>query len=380
MICKSDVLIFVEDPSPANYIAVLPALLTGKDRRVLVLANGKAKEHLGKRRVDYTVPPENMTAKQILQKIQPKILLVGSAFNRDTLGLKLIAASCDLDIPSVGVIDARMKPENRFRGHSDNALCYVPDWLLVPDEWTKQAFITLGVSKKQIIICGHPQYDFVIEKAVQFAKEDREQFRRRIFPENIQNRSIIVFIDEPVGDALLSSEKLAEYSLAGRGVSRNRPEIIIEEFLDAVVSIKPNPYLAFRLHPKSDENEYSQYKKEFDLISSVGDPLEWVFAADLVVGMTSMLLLEAALMGKPTLSIIPRSIEKEWLPSIGAKATPCVMKRCEIKPKIEALLQEKIWFKKKVKQSFVIPDSTKHVIAFLEQFLEKRKQVDSDKS
>lgn len=371
MSIESDILIFVEDPGPANYIATLPERLSEKGRSVFVIAGGKAKEHLKKRKVAYSAPTKDFDAVKILKKIKPKILLVGTASNKDTLGLKLIAASRDLSIPSVGVIDARMKSENRFRGQSDDALNCAPDWIIVPDEWTKQAFLELGMSKKNIIICGHPQYDFVIEKAAQFAKEDKDHFRHRVFQENLKDRSIIVFVDEPAIDTLLPPEKLANYSLIGRGISKNRPKIIIEEFLDAVALIEPNPYLVLCLHPKSDGDEYSQYKNEFNLISRKGNSLEWVFAADLVVGMTSMLLLEAALMGKSTLSIIPNSIEKEWLPSIGANITHCVTRRNEIKPKIESLLEKKVWFEKGIKRNFIILDSSRHIISFIEQLLEK---------
>jgi predicted glycosyltransferase len=52
----------------------------------------------------------------------------------------------------------------------------------------------------------------------------------------------------------------------------------------------------------------------FDLISEGGDPLELAYVSDIIVGMTTMLLFEASLLGKSVFSIIPRKFEIDWLP------------------------------------------------------------------
>lgn len=80
---------------------------------------------------------------------------------------------------------------------------------------------------------------------------------------------------------------------------------------------------------------------EFDFISSGGSPLELIYAADLVVGLTSMLLLEAALLGKPTLSIVPRRGEMDFLPTIRMGITPCVTTREQLSSALAGLLQDR---------------------------------------
>ena len=66
--------------------------------------------------------------------------------------------------------------------------------------------------------------------------------------------------------------------------------------------------------------------------------LDPVFAADAVAGMTSLLLLEAAYLGKPVLSLVPRSVEADWLWTIRMGHTPCARNRAEAEAGVRTLL------------------------------------------
>lgn len=105
-------------------------------------------------------------------------------------------------------------------------------------------------------------------------------------------------------------------------------------------------------------------KSKFNLISSGGVPLELIYAADLVVGMSSMLLLEAALLQRPTLSILPRAFEKEWLPTTRTGLTPCATNRATLQALLSQLLLQSAAPTTDIKK--VIPcGSTKRVTQFL---------------
>ena len=56
-----------------------------------------------------------------------------------------------------------------------------------------------------------------------------------------------------------------------------------------------------------------------------------LYCADLVVGLTSILIVEATLLGTPTLSITPRAKEAAWLSTIEMKLTPMATTREEIR-------------------------------------------------
>ena len=332
-------MIFVEDPGAANCISQLPAALAEQGRSVRLLADGYAKEHLFHLGVRSEVVPHSKDAEEILASIAPRLLVVGTARNPETLGLALVAEARSFSIKSVGIVDALINADRRFCGRSDDPLAYAPDWLLVADKWTKDVYTSLGYPAQRVAVCGHPHYDYVLSIKKRLEQDGRNVVRQRVLQGVSERRKVVIFATE--GSARLTqlqSGCSAEYTLTGRGASTGRTEVVLEEFLDAVQLVEPRPYLVLRLHPKDTQDDYTAYLDEFDLISSGGSPLELIYVADLVVGLTTMLILEAALLGKPTLSVVPRALEKEWLPSVRAGITPCAATRKQLRAALVDLL------------------------------------------
>jgi predicted glycosyltransferase len=70
--------------------------------------------------------------------------------------------------------------------------------------------------------------------------------------------------------------------------------------------------LEVRLHPKNTIEQFDEYAEEIKL-DKIIDPLESVWKADFILGMSSNLLVEAMYFGKKVLSILPRYEEKKWM-------------------------------------------------------------------
>jgi predicted glycosyltransferase len=171
----------------------------------------------------------------------------------------------------------------------------------------------------------------VIDQGEKWCGEDREALRRRVFPNAPANHEVLVFVSEGSARVLRTpSERLASYSVVGRGNRSGRTEIALEEVLEALPAVVPRPYVVLRAHPKDDPEDYAAYRQEINLISAGGDALEIVFAADLVVGTTSMLVTEAALLGRPTVAIVPVPQETQWLPSIALGLTRVSTSRADV--------------------------------------------------
>lgn len=333
----TDVLIFAEDPGAVNFVAELPKALERRGLSSTMLAAGLATQGLAARGVPFEVVAE--PGGRLLDAMAPRVLVVGTCENIRTHAFALLDEARRASTPSVGVVDARMNADRRFRGESDNPLRYAPDWLLVPDAATRQAFVALGYPEPRVVVCGHPHYDHVRRVGACLSRDDRDALRRRLFP-GADGRQVVMFAtDGSVRIAPQTRADIASYTLLGDGSSVGRTEIVLEEFLRAVASLEPRPYLVLRPHPKDAVDDYQAYLDRVDLVSSQGSALELLYAADLVVGLTSALLTEACVLGRPTLSVIPRASEKAWLAAIEAGATPCVTTRDAIAPAIGAILR-----------------------------------------
>jgi hypothetical protein len=339
---KADVLIFVEDTGPAHYAAPLPEALYSSGWRSMVYAAGLSREVLWQRHIPFVELDGSVTPESVLQRVRPRLVLTGTSENPDSFGLQLLAAAQYANIMTAAFIDAGTNASYRFRGRSDKALAYAPDWILVPDDWTRDEFIHIGLNADKVIVCGHPQYDHVLNLYKTWTDNDRSRYKQRFLPGISDQQQVVIFLSEGSERVSLLSPlpPMQEYTLRGWGRSKGRTEIIIEELLTAMQALPQRPYLVLRLHPKDRIVDFQAYAEYFDRIDHTSPPLELVFCADLVVGMTSMLLLEASLLGRKTMSIVPRAVEKKWLPTVREEITPCVVNHDEVVTTMTGLLGE----------------------------------------
>jgi len=366
----TDVLIFAEDPGAVNFVADLPAALARRGWHSTMLADGLAPQCLAARGIPFEVVGEPVPGRRLLAAMAPRVLVVGTSENAHTQAFTLLEEARHASTASVGIVDARTNADRRFRGESSDPLRHAPDWLLVPDVPTRQAFVALGYPERRVVVCGHPHYDYVHHVRECLSRHDRDALKSRLFP-GAGSRKVIMFAAE--GSVRVGGQTradIASYTLRGDGSSIGRTEIVLEEFLRAVATVEPRPYLVLRLHPKDTVEDYRAYLGGVDLVSRSGSPLELLYAADLVVGLTSMLLAEACLLKRPTLSLVPREAEKAWLATVEIGATPCVTTREEIAPAISAILRDAAPSKPRTDAMF--PDGAlDRAVAAIERLLER---------
>jgi len=333
----TDVLIHVEDPGAANYVAGLPEALASRGVSSVLFAEGKARGQLDAFGCPYEPLPGRARSESLLDQSRPRLVLVGTAEHRDSLGLSLIAAAKARGIPSAGVVDGPAYPDERFRGRAAGPLSFAPDRVLVPDEATRRSFIALGMADDAVIAAGHPLFDRMRAERARLDAEGRAVVRTRVLPAAPAGRPVLVFLAE-ISDGYRPElyRRHAGYRLTGRGTTDMRTAVVVEEFLDASRSL--GAYRVLRLHPKNTKDEFAVYASEFDAISAGGAPHELIYAVDLVVGMTTMLLVEATLLGRPTLSIVPDPVEAKWLPTASGGLTPVIDRRENLAPALQAAL------------------------------------------
>lgn len=302
------VLIFAEDPGAKAYLGgIEPAL---------------AREGLAA----VAAPLGADDADAVLDAHDPVALLVGTSENLDSFAFALTESARARGIATFGAVDSAANAAFRFRGQTSRPFAHAPETLLVPDAASRAAFAALGFPAERIIVTGHPRLAEIARQRAKSGEEERRAARARHFP-GADHRPVIVFVAElstGLGDDPF--RKTASYTLEGTSGSQRRTDIVAEELLRSVRALESDPWLVLRLHPKQDVADAAALVGDFDQVSSAGPGLDAVAGADLVTGMTSILLAEAAVFGRPVLAIVPDPAERSWLGDMADRIA-CVWTR-----------------------------------------------------
>lgn len=326
-----NIIIFAEDPGAALFLRDLPAVLRGRGATPVVVAGPFAAAYFHGEQVrnaPTVSAPE--VARELLRELNADVVVTGTSENPDSLAFDLIHAARAAGIPSFGAVDSPPNAEYRFRGRADHPLAHLPDFILLPDRSSEAAYRRLGVMDERITVCGHPQLHAISRLRSKWGEAERQQHRARWFPHVPEDRPIFSFASElsvGLGDAPF--RKTADYRLHGTSGSEARGDIVAEEFLRAARNHPARPHLVLRLHPKQTRTAETRLAALFDQVSQDEPALEVAHAADIVAGMTSILLAEAYKLGRPVLSIVPRPEERAWLGDLADKIA-CVWETADI--------------------------------------------------
>lgn len=264
------------------------------------------------------------------------LLLVGTSENRDSSAFGMIEGARRQGIPSVAIIDAPSCIAERFTDVSSRR--YRPDHLVCAQSET-QAAARLVVHGKAHLI-RHPYLDVLEVRRRQLDYQDRNAMRKTLFGPAAAGKIVLAFLTE-ISDGLDRADfvRCADYTLAGSGYSDKRTHVVLDELLLALTNGgRAAIHLVLRLHPKEEPSDYAAYHEKVDQVSCDEDPLEIVGLADIVVGMTTNLLSEAALMGAPVLSIVPRPCEQQWLAQMTDPPIPVVWTEAGLRLELHNLL------------------------------------------
>ena len=312
-----DLVIFVEDPGAANFIIDFIKKLIESNYKFLIIAKDSSIKVLNNFGIKYSEYSRN-TKNYIYSNNLSKIYLVGTSEKRDCEGLKVIEHCNNNNIYSISFIDMSINLDLRYKGNSKNPLQFAPNHIFVIDKLAKSVLVNLGFNKNNITVVNHP----VVGRL-------RKYFHRK--NKNINSIKKIVFIDEGIDKLNLeNTTKNNNYFFHGTGNSINRTIIIFEELLLALTYSNIKYELIIRLHPNNDQSFYSEYYNCIDQFSKNTNPYSLIADADIVVGMTSMLLYETSFINKNHFSIIAQESEKGWLPSIAEKRTKVATNRSMI--------------------------------------------------
>jgi len=325
------ILMLVEDPGAANFAAgLLPALQ--RHGAVTVIASGAGEEQLARLDVRSQSIRKPFDAMKLITELKTDLVVVGTSEEPDAHAHTLVAACRKRGVPSIGLVDGPANIARRFQGASDTSLAFAPDWIFVPGLGLRDELKASGFPAKRALAIEHPHFAHLEGERKRLDKIGRKALRKRHFPGAQSSQPVVVFLAER-SDGLDPGDfrRSDSYMLRGRGRDDRRTNIVLEEILDALNELHPRPYVVLRLHPKNDREEFAAYAGEIDALSREEPPLEIVYAADLVIGMTTILLTETAMLGRQAISVVPRKCEQAWLLDIPGARVPCFSERPQIR-------------------------------------------------
>lgn len=311
-------MIFSRDPGGCNAVSPLVNVL---NEQYLVKLYGKdvalkRYEAYNLEGIDILDAIENITLKSVEEFLineKPDFIITGTS--ADDMAEKYIWKSAEkLGIPSFAILDqwtnygvrfsefgvSKLKAYDKDKRHT-----YLPQKILVMDEYARRKMIDIGISSGKILVTGHPYFEYLKSTAKQYNRSLITEFRNKVLKCN-DKEILITFVSEPITKTYKENNKDKSY------LGYTEKTIFIE-FVKVLNSFSKkferNIKLIIRLHPKEDEDNYDELihlvdKKYISVSTDNKSPgLELIYASDLICGMSSMFLLESWILEKPIISI-----------------------------------------------------------------------------
>lgn len=243
------------------------------------------------------LPLSEAVAASVVRSVGPDLLLAPLSHPRDPSSGRLIQAARVIGIPTIGLLD-QWKGWNRFREVPNGPTVFAPDVLGVMDRRTQAVFIRQGWTADQVPVVGHPYLERLHERRSWLNdREQRAQLRRRAGLE--PEARVVLFCSEIVHDHGYHDPCGAGCRPLGEMPVSGGP--LLETVREAVESLKTDAphHLILRSHP----NEPKSLSGFRTLSEGILSDEEAVAQADVVLGLSAMPLIEAAILGRPAASL-----------------------------------------------------------------------------
>lgn len=326
------------DPGGGNAVApVIEALRTEGRVAVKALAYRQTCTLWTKRNLIFDELDEKTprsTVANILGNPEVVLLLTGTSFNPIELEKQFIAVARERGLPSLAVLDFWSNYACRFSDENGH-LNYVPDRIAVMDERARDEMATEGFDPTRLVITGQPALDDLVLWRSRFTPLRREMIRRGLGlgPEEF----LVLFASQPLSSLYGQDPANPLYPGFNECIVLNMlltvlDQLIKEDGKEITLVIRP--------HPREKANSFSGVRGEavHIVVSKNGDSRDLVLAADLVIGMNSMLLVEACYMGCLTLSLQPGLRLPDTLATNRLGLSRAIYQEEEVKPVLEEMI------------------------------------------
>lgn len=356
------------DPGGAGALApVLERLIIDGRVSLAAYAYRQALDILGRRGLAPRAVPNGADAEWFdseLRSCRTAMVLVATSHNGQNYEKMFLAAARRFSAPSMAVLDFWANYRIRF-SDTEGRLLYVPDRIAVMDEEARRGLIADGLPEEAIYVTGHPGFDTLAQQREQFTLQVRNAIRSTngVGAKDIQ----VLFASQPLRELYGADE-------SDPGALGFQEQSVLDDVIEALEGIslraETGLTLVIRPHPREEVEAYQNRHSNAIriVVSKDGDGREIAMASDVVVGMNSMLLVEACYLGCPVVSVQPGLLGPDALPTNAHGLSEAVYRREEIAPVLERVIAA--WADRKTAltrrpDSASLPLATSRVVEFV---------------
>lgn len=297
---RSRVVFAAGDPGGANALApVIEQLKSEKNYCLSVFAYYTAAMVFHQKGIDFIELANTTTAEQILTILadkQPNLIVTATSINPFELEKVFIDSGKRLEIPTLSILDFWSNYAQRFsRGESD--LVFLPDKIAVMDELAVSEMEAQGFPSDRLVITGQPAFDRLFDLRQSL---DCEHIRDRLGIG--QDSKLIIFVSQPFVELF---GKNSENPLFPGYTQQSIFQALLETLEDIIGESDSSIVLGIMPHLRETDNWWAMLESDRVHIKVLSNENfeEVSLSSDLVVGMTSTKLVEAALMGGTAISL-----------------------------------------------------------------------------
>lgn len=229
-----------------------------------------------------------------LKKLKFDLIFTGTSYT-STLELDFITFATQNEIPCWSFVDHWTNIRRRFINNIGELI--LPDKVWVIDERAKAIAILEGINQEKIVVSGNPYHAIVKHWLPKITKSQFYEILKFTI-----DKKIITFAFDPIsnikGKNLFGFDEISvlqELSDMSKDIMRDHP--------DWIFLIKP--------HPNQDVGKLLTVIDRIPLFKVVSDKLDAndiIFFSDIIIGFFSSFLLEAQIMSKVVMRVLPNDI------------------------------------------------------------------------
>ena len=306
---------FSRDPGGTNAIMPLIQPLRALENVVSVYGKDAALSIYRKQNIDCsdicdTIPfGTQEETDEFVRKTHPDLIVTGTS-SEDFTERHLWRAAERAKITSFAVLDQWTNYRLRLISEGGDPVnqpatreLIVPSFFFIMDEFARKEMCVLGIDRERLVVSGQPFFDYIRMTGDRFTAQEVENLRRKLT--RSEDGTVFVFASQPIASIHRKNGVAEDYwGYTEEAVFKSVVSCLSRLTEKMAVRVT----LVLRLHPKDEAGVYQ------DAVANCPDSIKVVVdretdstlllkAADLIIGMFSMLLLEAAILERPFISV-----------------------------------------------------------------------------